>query len=93
MPILFFDKPCFVPDCCFDCCSILVLVLCMHQTIDGGPTNNNPLSTIRYTEGGFRVSPWLELLDMGKWVVPSNALPLPAAAAAPAAGTVGGASE
>ncbi|CBJ31781.1 conserved unknown protein [Ectocarpus siliculosus] len=44
-----------------------------------------------YTEGGFRVSPWLELLDMGKWVVPSNALP--PAAAAPAAGAVGGASE
>ncbi|CAM9937367.1 unnamed protein product [Ectocarpus fasciculatus] len=48
-----------------------------------------------YTEGGFRVSPWLELLDMGKWVVPSNAVPPggAAAAAAPAAGTVGGASE
>lgn len=25
----------------------------------------------RYTEGGFRVSPWLELLDMTKWAVPS----------------------
>ncbi|CAM9864813.1 unnamed protein product [Laminaria digitata] len=38
-----------------------------------------------YTEGGFRVSPWLELLDMGKWVVPSSAVPL--------AGAVGSASE
>ncbi|CAM9530020.1 unnamed protein product, partial [Scytosiphon promiscuus] len=33
-----------------------------------------------YTEGGFRVSPWLELLDMGKWVVPNNPFPQNAAA-------------
>ena len=39
----------------------------------------------RYTEGGFRVSPWLELLDMGKWVVPSSAVP--------PGGAVGSASE
>lgn len=71
-------------------CFFLVFYVCLFVVVVRvfsflAPRPTTWMMPHRYTEGGFRVSPWLELLDMGKWVVPSSAVPPP--------GAVGSASE